>query len=331
MKIKLLLLSLLWSYSAMAQNMISMTSVHPVADTAGASKQELAIRYPGLRQFNIVTNSYGYGDFDAKLHDQPLTSGKTRTVRTSAFFNTPAIQWSRNSLSATIFYTYTSIELKDNINYQPVALNPLTSDKSTIDLALNYSRSDSVFHHPIIYSLIVNVISDNLSSVRRFNLNGSVSLPLIRKKNTSLSVGALLIIDPSSPVPLEPIINYYHKFAASGIELIVDIPTGINVKKQVIRNGWVLLGSNQNSYATFYNSHEGLLNGKASYNTIELKSGLAFEYLFVKKLVVGLGGGINSTVSSRVFRNGEDYGSAAITSKNKPASYLNVSLALLPF
>lgn len=332
MKIKLLVLSLLGSYCAMAQNMISMTSVHPTADTAGASKQELAIRYPALRQFNVVVNSYGYGNFDAKIDDQHFASGKIKTLRTSAFFNTPAVKWGRNSLSATIFYTYTSITLKDNINVLPQPkVGPLTSDKNTFDLALNYSRSDSIFHHPIVYSLIANAISDDLGGIRRFNFNGSFSLPLIRNSNTSLSVGALVLIDPSAPSPVLPVISYYHRFRPSELELIVDLPTGINLKKQVVKNAWVSVGSNQNSYSTFYDGHEGVLNGKVSYNTIEIRSGLLFEYLFAKKLVVGLGGGINNTVTSRLFRDGEDYKSASVISENKPVPYVNVSLSLLSF
>jgi hypothetical protein len=152
--------------------------------------------------------------------------------------------------------------------------------------------------------------------VRRFNFNGSISFPLIRRPNTTLAVRLLVVIDPSSPVPVEPIVNYYHKFTNSGLELLVDIPTGINLKKQVVHNLWVLAGSNQNSYSTFYNSHEGIFNGKASYNTIEVRSGLAIEYLAAQKIMLSLGGGINNTVSARVFRSREDYNSASVTSKN---------------
>ncbi|MFL5744217.1 MAG: hypothetical protein ACJ751_06100 [Niastella sp.] len=309
-----------------------MNSVHPIADTASASKQELAIRYPALRQFNVVTYGYGYGNFDAKINDQDFASGKTKTFRTSSFINTPALQWSGNALSATIFYTYTSTRLKDNINYlSDPKITPLTSDKSTFDLALNYSRSDKIFHHPIIYSAIVNFISDHLRSARRFNFNGSFSLPLIKKENTSLSVGALFLIDPSSPSPVLPIVNYYHRFTSSNIELIVDLPTGINLKKQIVKNTWVSVGSNQNSYSTFYNSHEGLLNGKVSYNTIEVRSGLLFEYLFAKKLILGLGGGINNTVSSRLFKDGERYNNPTVMSNNRSVPYVNLGLSLLPF
>jgi hypothetical protein len=312
--------------------MVSTSSIHPEADTLGAGKKELAIRYPGLRQFNISANSFGYSDFDAKLNDNNFAGGKIRTKRISTFIHTPAIKWKGNSLSASIYYTYTSLKLKDITNELPdVQLTPLTTNKSTIDLALNYSRSGRIFNQPIIYSLVARGISDGVNSVRRFNFNGSFSLPLIRKENTTFSVGLLVLIDPSSPIPVEPIINYYHKFTSSGIELIVDLPNGINVKKEVAKNAWFVVGSNQQSYSTFYNQHNAILDGKTSYNTIELKSGVAFEYLFAKNVMLSIGKGVNNYFSSAIFKNGEDYGNASITSKNKITPYASVSLSLLSF
>jgi hypothetical protein len=56
-----------------------------------------------------------------------------------------------------------------------------------------------------------------------------------------------------------------------------------------------------------------------------------FEYLFSKKLLLGLGGVINGSFSSRVFKNKEDFSSASLISKNKAVSYVGVSLSLLPF
>lgn len=332
-KIQAFLIGLmLWSCSIHAQNMVSTSSLHPEADTIGISKKELAIRYSDLRQFNIAVNSFGYSDFNAKIDDNNFASGKIKTERISSFFNTPAIKWKGNSLSATVNYTYTSLQLKDITNELPDAqLAALTTDKSTTDLALNFSRSDKVFNHPIIYSLVARGISDGLNSVRRFNFNGSFSLPIKRTENTSFSVGLLVLVDPSAPIPVQPIVSYYHKFASPGIELIADLPNGINVKKEVAKNAWFMIGSNQQSYSTFYNQHNAFLDGKVSYNTIELKSGAAFEYLFAKNIMLSVGGGINSYLSSKVFKDGENYGNASIASKNKSVPYANVSLSLLSF
>jgi hypothetical protein len=309
-----------------------MASLHPGTDTIGAGMKELAIRYPGLRKVSISYSGLGYSDFDVKLDDRDFASGKIKTARASAFFNTPAIKWKGNSLSASIYYTYTSTTLKDISNKLPeVQLTHLTSDKSTFDLALNYSRSDKLFGHPIVYSLVARGITDGVNGFRRLNLNGSINLPLKKTENTTFSVGLLALIDPSSPIPIEPIVNYYHKFISSGLELIVDLPTGVNLKKQIAKNAWVSVGSNQRSYSVFYDRHNAFLDGKVSYNTIELKNGAAFEFLFAKNIMLTLDGGLNSFLSARLFNDGEKYNNASITSSNKSAPYVNVGLSLLSF
>ncbi|AEV98119.1 hypothetical protein Niako_1756 [Niastella koreensis GR20-10] len=322
----------LWSCSMHAQNMVSMSSLHPEVDTISAGKKELAIRYPGLRQFCISVNHFGYSDFDAKSGDVDFASGKIRTGRISTFFNTPAVKWKGNSLSASIYYTYTSTELKDITNKLPAQeLTPLTTDKSTFDLALNYSRSAAIFNHPIIYSLVARGITDGVNSFRRFNLNGSFNLPLKKTENTTFSVGLLVLVDPSAPIPVEPIVNYYHKFNSSGLELIVDLPTGVNLKKQVAKHAWVLVGSNQRSYTTFYDQKNAFLDGKVSYNTIELKNGAAFEYLFAKNIMLTVDGGFNSYLSAKLFKDGENYNNASFISSNKGTLYVNAGLSLLTF
>src|SRR5690606_24864085 len=138
--------------------------------------------------------------------------------------------------------------------------------------------------------LVARGITDGVNDFRRFNLNGSFNLPLKKTENTTFSVGLLVLIDPSSPIPVEPIINYYHKFASSGLEFIVDLPNGINVKKGIAKNTWFKIGSNQRSYTIFYNHDNTFLDGKLSYNTIELNSGAAFEYLFAKNMLLTVGG-----------------------------------------
>jgi hypothetical protein len=149
-----------------------------------------------------------------------------------------------NTLSATFYYTY--IQVSDVTNdLQTPQLSPLTSDNSTLDLSLNYSRLDKLFKLPVIYSAVISGISDNLNTVRRFNFNGGLSFPLIQRANTSLAIGALLVIDPSSQTPVKPIINYYHKFTSSGVELIVDYPRQITVKKEVFKDGWLMFGTCQ--------------------------------------------------------------------------------------
>lgn len=125
--------------------------------------------------------------------------------------------------------------------------------------------------------------------------------------------------------------NYYHRFNSSRIELIVDLPNGVNLRKQLGKNAWASIGSNQHSYTTFYDHRNAFLDEKISYNPIELKNGAALEYLFAKNIMLSVGGGVNSYISSKVFKDGENYNNASLRSENKGAPYVNIGLSLLTF
>ena len=151
------------------------------------------------------------------------------------------------------------------------------------------------------------------------------------KKNTHLSAGLLVLIDPSAPVPVEPIFNYYHSFGASGWTLLVDLPVGIRLKKQITSKAWVSLKSDQHSYSVFYDNDHPFIDGKFSFNTIELKNGLSFEYLVSPKILTSIEGGLQKDLSARFFKDGGSFHEAAIKSKRAAAPYVSLSLSLLSF
>ncbi|HEY8919387.1 MAG TPA: hypothetical protein VIM87_23255, partial [Chitinophaga sp.] len=105
MKIKILLLcSIVGAARAQAQNMISMSSQHPAADTLPENGREQALRYPGLRRANVTTTIFGSGHFDSKLNGEHFASGKSQNARISSFFNVPISRWGSNELSGTIYH-----------------------------------------------------------------------------------------------------------------------------------------------------------------------------------------------------------------------------------
>ncbi len=146
---------------------------------------------------------------------------------------------------------------------------------------------DAIFHTPVVYSAVFTGISDNLSSVKRFNFNGSIAFPLKHTADSYLSLGVLVQVDPSAPSPVLPIVNYFQKLNSHGLELILDFPEGLSLKQPLSKNAWVYLGTNANTYTSFYKSNTPSWPSRYSYNTIELKSGPGFEYLFGKYVIWG--------------------------------------------
>ncbi len=128
-----------------------------------------------------------------------------------------------------------------------------------------------------------------------------------------------------------PVVNYFRKLNSHGLQLAVDLPQGASIKQSLSRNAWVYLGSNYNTYASFYQSGNPSLPGRFSYNTIEFKSGPGFEYLLGKYVVLGVSGGVNSIVSARAIAKGSTYNDQFIKTTNKSTPYGELRISLLPF
>jgi len=322
-----------------AQNMFNTASLHP-ADTLRNELHQQAIRYPSLRQASITASLFGKSNFDSKLNGKVFARGKSRNARISSFFSVPISSWDGNVIGATLYHNVQFFDVTE-VNNEHVAQvnNELTSPrlstgdfrKSTLGLSLNFSRTDALFHAPVIYSAVFTGISDNLQTVRRFNFNGSITFPLKRTSDVYLSVGALVQIDPSAPFPVLPVVNYFSKLNSSGLQLLLDFPQGASIKQPVSRNAWITLGSSAGTYSSFYTSSDAALPGHFSYNTIELKSGPGFEYLIGENLMLGVGGGINSIISARSFAKRRNYNDAFMTTTSKSAPYAEFRISLLHF
>ncbi|ACU64521.1 hypothetical protein [Chitinophaga pinensis] len=322
---------LLCTTGTYAQNMFSMASQHP-ADTTKSEAMEQAIRFSSLRQASITADFFGSGHFDSKLNEKDFANGKSRNARISSYVTVPISSWNGNTIGASVYHTETFFNVREVENkLESPTVNVGDMSKSTLGLSINYSRIDALFHTPVVYSAVVTGISDNLKTIRRFNFNGSIAFPLKRNENTYLSVGAILLIDPSAPLPVLPVVNYFHKLNHHGLELIVDLPQGAMIKQSLFRNAWVYVGASYNTYATFYKSDNPALPEHFSYNTVEVKSGPGFEYLLGKHVILGVKGGVNNVLTARAFGKNNSYNDSFIMTTNKSTFAGEFRISLLPF
>ncbi|SDZ88804.1 hypothetical protein [Pedobacter hartonius] len=322
---------LLCSAGAHAQNMFSTSSSHP-ADTVMSEPHEQALRYPFLRQASVTASVFGSGHFDSKLNGKDFASGKSSNARISSFFSIPISSWDGNTIGATIYHNEQFFNIKEaNNQLAEPRVDEGDIAKSTLGLSLNFSRIDAIFHTPVIYSAVFTGMSDDLKALRRFNFNGSVSFPLKRSRDVYFSLGALVLIDPSAPFPVLPLVNYFRKLNSSGLELTLVLPQSVSLKQSLSRNAWIYVGTTANTYASFYKTSNPALPARYSYNTSELKSGPGFEYLLGKYVLLGVSGGVNSIITARTIAKGSSYNDAFIKTTAKSTPYGEFHISLLPF
>ena len=290
---------------------------------------EASIRQPLLRQGNISFDVVGNANVESKFNGNTIYSGKVNLTRLRSNFNIPIVQWGKNSIVGTVTFVQQHFNAEQDDNPSQPRVPDLSLNKVTVAGTVSYSRVDSLFGRQVIYSGSISGITDDATTIRRVTYIGTILFPIKRTANTSVMVGLAGFIDRYSTIPVIPIITYWHRFE-SKLELTLD-PSAFSLRKPLSKNSWVTLGTGIEQNFTFYGAGEFSFPTDAIQSTLDLKSGLSFEHLFGKKLMIGIRGGAMTNLNSRFYRPGESGNDYFIKNKNGTAPFVNVSVSLLPF
>jgi len=293
---------------------------------------EAAARYPLLRQAHISAEYIGNSTVKSEFNGNNFYEGKAQITRIRSNFNLPLAQFGKNTISGSVSYVQQHFDLSEGTS--TIAALPAENksfNKSVGGLTLSFLRIDSLFNRPVIFTANATGISDAFSSVKRFTFTGGVLFPIKRTAQTKITVGLIAVIDPSSPIPAAPYFSYWHKFKGSDLELILDLPTRLALRKQLSKKSWITLGSELGGSNFFFDFKNTILPEDAMYSTFEIKSGSTFEYKVTNKLILGLSGGILTTANSRFFKRSDTPTDYFIKNKIGSVPYVNFSVSFLPF
>jgi hypothetical protein len=219
----------------------------------------------------------------------------------------------------------------DNSINGPLSGYGKTMDITTLSLQLAASRSDSLFNRPVVYNVGVTALTNASFSQSRFIVTGLVSFSLRRTATTSLSIGALFAIDPSSPSPVVPFVSYFHSFNALHLELYADFPSRVVLRRPLSPKSALSLGSNLGGNLSFFNINHTTLPQDAIHTILELKTGFLYEYRFSPKMVLGVNTGILSTLRSKMLENKANVSDSFLENNNASVPFINLSVSFLPF
>lgn len=333
-KFHFLLITLILSTATQAQTREEEIRKKMVDSIKWAMLGEYAKVYPTLRQMTVSNLLVMKRSFDTELNGSKVLSGKVFTNRVHGNLNLPLYSHKRSVVNAAFSYSnqyldFTerrSVLIPGGKSMEDASLSP-----NTYGLTLSYTRSDSLFNRPVSYSLGINGVTGKSDAIQKLSYMGSFVFVLKRTQVTSLSVGGLILIDPSLSVPFIPLVSYAHTFRSSGLQLLVDLPQRAILRKQFGKKSWATAGTEIASSVSFLNLAQYNLPDETNYSTFDLKNGISFEYLVTPKMVAGIGAGAFTTVSSRMFKAREKSNDYFLNDRNRVAPYLNVSLSFLPF
>jgi len=318
--------------SAFAQTTQELAKQHMIDSIKMAMLSDYATRYPTLRQGAFATDIISGRTVTGELNGKDLYEGKMNVTRIRSNFNIPVAQWGKNTISGTLSYQQIHLETKEITSFNPAfSTADRSANKSAVGLTATFSRTDPIFNIPVSYSGSLSGLTDEFSSIKRINYLGTVSIPVSRSKYSSLTLGAVLILDPSAVAPFIPIISYWHKFQASDLDLYVDLPQRIVLRKQLSKRSWATVGSELGGNIYFFDLNQPAFPQNNIFSTIDVRTGATFEYLVTKKLVLGVSGGLYTAASSRMFDHNDKPDDYFFRTSNGSAPYISFSVSFLPF
>jgi hypothetical protein len=295
---------------------------------------EAAMIYPRIRQLTITHQSNGEGNISSKLYGKDFFSGRMRTNRTTVNMNIPILTQNKNTAVASIGFVHQFFDLDQITTQAPdYSVSEETRYVPMINLAASFNRRDTLFNIPVSLTASVGGLFNPDFASKQFRFLGILTVPVIRKENTNLTVGVVLNIDPSSLTPFIPLISYSHKFKALDIDLLADLPYRVALRRTIAKRNSVSIFSEMAGNNSFFgfDGPNPMLPHRMTFATTELKTGLMFEHRLTRKAVLSFSGGLNSTLQSRIFRVGAKQNDYLIKNKTGATPFIQVGFSLLPF
>ncbi|MCC9070310.1 hypothetical protein LNQ49_01670 [Flavobacterium sp. F-65] len=290
--------------------------------------------FPITRTFDLQYDQFGPTNYNSKLLGQEDEKGRfDNHNRLKIAVNLPLYKSKsqRFVLTNTFLYKYESYGFGDIYNFKSNTTHSRpTKDFHYFAEALSATYVSSLFNKPIIYNATM-IVDGNEDNVQR--IKGFVTASLVLKKtaNTTITAGLLVIADPSSIVPIAPLFTYNHQFVNSKWEVGIILPKSILFRRELLENGRISFGTEFDSENFYLNIKESQLKGVYEVNSLELKSGITYEYHLDRKIIGTFKTGINNILSTRVTERGERTDKYIYENKQDAQAYFRLGLSYNPF
>ena len=323
MKLKFLLLTGLLSLFANAQEEATVKENATKAFTK---------RFPTTRLFDVQYQHYLPTDFDSELFDAPFEEGEIKNhYRFSASANLPIIMKPKWNITTSLRYRYEAFEVNDVANRADNSI-PLYDEKHNFHYlsgALSFTYFSKLFNKPFIYNASVIVDGTEKDAER---IKGFFGATLILKKTerTTIGVGLIVLVDPTSPIPASPTFMMEHRFEKSPWTFDFILPQRLMFKRDLFKDGRLSLGTELNA-SGFYNYINQTGFAKVyDYRTLEINSGLTYEHTFGKSIIASFRAGFANVFNARISERGKNTSDYIYSNNQDGTGYFSLGFSFNP-
>lgn len=303
-------------------------------DSVRKTIQTLNQIYPGIRTYSVQFESPSNRNYAADLFDEQFENGEiTKNYRIRTFASIPILQRKEINLRGSINHLYQHIRVDEvsNVSNSFPTLNHSESlDLHDVTVSLTAIHSDSIGNKAAIFSASAMVNSRNVKQVEKFKMLFTATVILKATRNTVMTAGLAGFIDPSAIIPFFPTFTYWHKFPQSNWQFDFILPSRAYMRHPVMNKGWLSIGTEMTGTHSFSTPEQSILTGDYEHSSLLIQSGLNFEYPVSDHFLLGVRGGLENAVTSRMVKVNEKSTNYVSSHKTDPAMFFNVSLSFVP-
>lgn len=303
------------------------------SDFKQETAQKIKAEFPRTRVLNFEYGQSFKRDFSSELFDKKFQEGEItnqKTFNTSA--NIPVYRTQKWTLTGSLNYTFNEFKFK---NLQNISNTTLFEQEGIVDFH-NFSTSvsstyfSSLFKKPVIYNASL-IIDGNEEGFERVKGLVGASLIMIRTNRTTITLGAILFVDPTSQIPFFPTFSVTHQFKNSPWELDFILPQRLLLRKMIGENGRLSIGSMLGSTGFYVNVDEPNFADVYEYSQLEINSGLIYEHKIAHNMIFTAKGGLTNFIGNRLTEKGEPNKDHIYKNEQDPTGYFNVGFSFNPF
>ena len=288
----------------------------------------LADKFPETRTIDIRYLHYLPADFDTELLDEGYQEGKLeKYTKLRVALNVPLLRRPKWNITSSFSYTNDNLDLR-NVSVKSDPLQAPYNRKRefhTFVGAASFTYFSTLFGKPFIYnsSLIADASNREIERLKGFV---GASLVIKRTERTMMTVGGVVFIDPASPLPFAPTFSVDHKFAGSAWVLDFILPQRLLLKRSLLANGRISLGSEIAGDALYVNNPLPGYSSVYTFTQVELRSGLTYEYN-IKNLILSFKTGVSTPLSNRLTEKGESASDYVLKVNRQTAGYFSAGVS----
>tara|TARA_R110001632_G_scaffold65_10_gene274 strand:+ start:188 stop:1183 length:996 start_codon:yes stop_codon:yes gene_type:complete len=318
--------------------LVALVSTSAIAQKAQDSLRQKAVqsikeKFPETRLFNLEYNQSLNRKFSSELFGQGFQGGDIKRQRNfMASANIPVYETQKWSFTTSLFYQFSEFEFEniENPSSSPFFERNGIVNFHNFSVALNSTYFSMLFNKPVIFN--ASIIADaNEERFGRFRGILGFTFILKQTERTTVTLGAMGFLDPTSQIPFIPTFSYNHRFKNSKWEVDFILPQRLLFRRPIGKNGRLSLGSSVGLSEFYIDVNDQAYGNAFAYSQIELKTGIIYEHRFNDYLIGTFQGGLQNFISNQATKKGEPAKDFIYENEQEGAGYFQIGISIDPF